>query len=131
MIGSAGSGKTDNSIPWEDAINTYTPSSFHVCILWFDGLICIQSQSHVLFQDALTGFSLDLVHLDGHKVTVSRDKVTWAGARVRKKGEGMPNFENNNLHGNLYVTFDIDFPKQDFSDEEKEGKEFFSLMFTL
>lgn len=73
------------------------------------------------FQDALTGFTMELVHLDGHKVSVSRDKVTWAGARVRKKGEGMPNFENNNLHGNLYVTFDIEFPKQDFSEEDKEG----------
>lgn len=64
---------------------------------------------------------MELSHLDGHKVTVSRDKVTWAGARVRKKGEGMPNFENNNLHGNLYITFDIEFPKQDFTDQEKEG----------
>lgn len=64
---------------------------------------------------------MELVHLDGHKVSISRDKVTWAGARVRKKGEGMPNFENNNLHGNLYVTFDIDFPKQDFTAQEKEG----------
>ncbi|CAG9098411.1 unnamed protein product [Plutella xylostella] len=72
-------------------------------------------------QDALTGFTIELPHLDGHSVTVSRDKVTWAGARVRKKGEGMTNFENNNLHGNLYVTFDIDFPKQDFSDEDKEA----------
>lgn len=67
---------------------------------------------------------MDLVHLDGHKVTVSRDKVTWAGARVRKKGEGMPNFDNNNLHGNLYVTFDIDFPKQDFTEEDKEGEKY-------
>lgn len=64
---------------------------------------------------------MELEHLDGHKVSVSRDKVTWAGARVRKKGEGMPNFENNNLHGNLYITFDIDFPKQDFTDQDKEG----------
>ncbi|KAI8428097.1 hypothetical protein MSG28_002369 [Choristoneura fumiferana] len=71
--------------------------------------------------DALTGFTLELKHLDGHTVSVTRDKVTWAGARVRKKGEGMPNFENNNLHGNLYITFDIDFPKQDFSDQEKEA----------
>lgn len=55
-------------------------------------------------------------------MSVNRDKVTWAGARVRKKGEGMPNFENNNLHGNLYVTFDIEFPKQDFTEEEKEGE---------
>ncbi|KAJ8729283.1 hypothetical protein PYW08_000864 [Mythimna loreyi] len=75
----------------------------------------------ITLQDALTGFTMELVHLDGHKVSVSRDKVTWAGARVRKKGEGMPNFENNNLHGNLYITFDIDFPKQDFTDADKEA----------
>ena len=33
----------------------------------------------------------------------------------------MPNYDNNNLFGTLYITFDIDFPKQEFSDEEKEG----------
>lgn len=77
---------------------------------------------------------MEIVHLDGHKVSVSRDKVTWAGARVRKKGEGMPNFENNNLHGNLYITFDIEFPKQDFTEEQKEGKFYIkqkALIFTI
>ena len=47
--------------------------------------------------DALNGFEMDLEHLDGHKVHVTRDKITWPGARIRKKGEGMPNYENNNL----------------------------------
>lgn len=75
----------------------------------------------ISLQDALIGFRLELDHLDGHKVEVQRDKPTWAGARIRKKGEGMPNYENNNLHGTLYVTFDIEFPKQDFSEAEKEG----------
>jgi DnaJ homolog subfamily B member 11 len=65
---------------------------------------------------------LDIEHLDGHKVSVSRDKVTWPGARIRKKGEGMPNFENNNLQGTLFITFDIDFPKTELSTEEKEGE---------
>ena len=66
---------------------------------------------------------MDIEHLDGHKVSVSRDKVTWPGARIRKKGEGMPNFENNNLQGTLFITFDIDFPKTELSTEEKEGEE--------
>lgn len=48
--------------------------------------------------------------------------MTWPGARIRKKGEGMPNYENNNLHGVLYITFDVDFPKGEFSEEEKQGK---------
>lgn len=76
----------------------------------------------ISLQDALVGFKLELAHLDGHIVEVQREKATWPGARIRKKGEGMPNFENNNLHGTLYITFDIDFPKQDFSDADKEGE---------
>lgn len=74
----------------------------------------------ISLQDALTGFEIEIEHLDGHKVTVNRDKPTWPGAKIRKKGEGMPNYENNNLHGTLYVTFDVDFPKQEFTADEKE-----------
>ncbi|KAJ8867751.1 hypothetical protein PR048_031554 [Dryococelus australis] len=76
----------------------------------------------ISLQDALVGFTVDIGHLDGHIVQVVRDKITWPGARIRKKGEGMPNYENNNLHGNLYITFDVEFPKSEFSEEEKEGK---------
>lgn len=71
-------------------------------------------------KDALIGFSFEINHLDGHKVAISREKVTWPGARIRKKGEGMPNYDNNNLHGTLYITFDVEFPKNDFTDSEKE-----------
>ena len=76
----------------------------------------------ISLQDALVGFEMSIEHLDGHKVQVSREKVTWPGARIRKKGEGMPNYENNNLFGVLYITFDVDFPKNDLSEEEKNGK---------
>ncbi|XP_054282556.1 dnaJ homolog shv [Macrosteles quadrilineatus] len=72
-------------------------------------------------QDALTGFSMEIEHLDGRKVLIQRDKITWPGARIRKKGEGMPNYENNNLHGTLYITFDIEFPKVELSTEDKEA----------
>lgn len=72
-------------------------------------------------QDALTGFTVDIKHLDGHLVKVVREKITWPGARIRKKGEGMPNYENNNDKGVLYITFDVEFPKHEFTDEEKES----------
>ncbi|KAH8360974.1 hypothetical protein KR093_005996 [Drosophila rubida] len=75
----------------------------------------------ISLQDALVGFSMEINHLDGHKVGVTREKITWPGARIRKKGEGMPNFENNNLTGNLYITFDVEFPKHDLSEEDKEA----------
>jgi len=74
----------------------------------------------ISLSDALTGFEVDIEHLDGHKVKVVRDKVTWPGARIRKKGEGMPNYENNNLYGMLYITFDVEFPKEDLTTEDKE-----------
>ena len=71
--------------------------------------------------DALSGFELDITHLDGHKVHVTRDKITWPGARIRKKGEGMPNYENNNLFGTMYITFDVQFPKGELDKEDKEA----------
>jgi len=69
--------------------------------------------------DALSGFEMDIEHLDGHKVHVSREKITWPGARIRKKGEGMPNYENNNLFGTMYITFDVAFPKGELTDSDK------------
>lgn len=72
--------------------------------------------------DALVGFQMNITHLDGHQVHISRDKITWPGARMRKTGEGMPNYENNNLHGILYITFDVEFPKGEALDEEKRAQ---------
>ncbi|CAG9854558.1 unnamed protein product [Phyllotreta striolata] len=101
-----------------------------------DLILKIKTQPHKIFerrgddlytnitislQDALTGFTMEIKHLDGHKVSVVRDKITWPGARIRKKGEGMPNYENNNLHGTLYITFDVEFPKQELTEEDKEA----------
>ncbi|KAG9510537.1 Exportin-2, partial [Fragariocoptes setiger] len=74
----------------------------------------------VSLSDALTGFSINITHLDGHQVSVTRDKVIWPGARIRKANEGMPNYEDNDTKGTLYITFDIDFPKSAISDEDKE-----------
>ncbi|XP_053210610.1 dnaJ homolog shv-like [Panonychus citri] len=67
--------------------------------------------------DALIGFEMTIPHLDGHKVQVKRDKITWPGARMRKPGEGMPNYENNLSHGTLFITFDVDFPKGELTEE--------------
>lgn len=76
----------------------------------------------ISLQDALVGFKLDITHLDGHKVTIQRDKITRPGSRMRKKGEGMPNYDNNNLHGILLITFDIAFPDTELTETEKEGR---------
>jgi DnaJ family protein B protein 11 len=74
----------------------------------------------ISLQDALVGFKTEIVQLDGRKILIERDTVTWPGAKIRKKGEGMPNYENNNLHGNLIITIDVQFPKNSFTEQDKE-----------
>ncbi|CAD6198765.1 unnamed protein product [Caenorhabditis auriculariae] len=73
----------------------------------------------ISLQDALNGFEMQIAHLDGHLVNVSRDKVTWPGARLRKKDEGMPSLQDNQVRGVLVVTFDVEFPKTELSTEQK------------
>jgi len=64
--------------------------------------------------------------LDGRKIVIERNTVTLPGAKIRKKGEGMPNYENNNLHGFLIITIDVQFPKNDFTEQDKEGNLYFN-----
>lgn len=70
--------------------------------------------------DALVGFEMNIKHLDNHEVLIKRDKITWPGARMRKPGEGMPNYDNNNVKGTLFITFDIEFPKGELSQEQRD-----------
>ncbi|XP_076625552.1 dnaJ heat shock protein family member shriveled [Colletes latitarsis] len=100
-----------------------------------DLILKIRTQPHPIFerigddlytnvtismQDALIGFKMDIEHLDGHKVNIQRDKITKPGTRIRKKGEGMPNYDNNNLHGTLHITFNVAFPDTEFTNTQKE-----------
>ena len=86
--------------------------------------------------DALNGFKMNIHQLDGRKLSVEREKITWPGAKIKKKGEGMPNYENNNIRGNLYITFDVEFPKTQLSEDQKESTffvfnfDYFSLSFS-
>ncbi|CAD5112882.1 DgyrCDS2093 [Dimorphilus gyrociliatus] len=75
----------------------------------------------ISLQDALIGFETEITHLDGHKVKLVRDKITWPGARMRKKDEGMPNYDNNNVKGTLFITFDVEFPKKGLTTEERQS----------
>ncbi|CAF1032855.1 unnamed protein product [Rotaria magnacalcarata] len=75
----------------------------------------------ITLQDALNGFDVSFPHLDGHDVIVKREKITWPGARIKKKGEGLPQHDQNNIIGDLYVTIDVDFPKGAFDNEQREA----------
>lgn len=74
----------------------------------------------ISLQEALNGFSFEISHLDGHKVKLERTAVTRHGLRIRKKGEGMPNHENNRQVGALFITFDVKFPEMSLTEEQKK-----------
>lgn len=57
------------------------------------------------------------------QVHIVRDKITKPGARMWKKGEGLPNFENNNIRGSLIVTFDVEFPQTQLDEQQKNGEQ--------
>lgn len=59
--------------------------------------------------EALTGFTLNEVHVDGHAFSVVVDGVTECDHVMRVPGKGMPR-RNGRGHGDLYITFEVDFP---------------------
>lgn len=69
--------------------------------------------------DALTGFSHEFTHLDGHKFSVNVDGVTECDHVMRVSGKGMPRRTGRGF-GDLYITFDVDFPDS-LTDDQKAG----------
>lgn len=59
--------------------------------------------------DSLTGFTLELTHVDDHKFTVDVDGVTECDHVMRVPGKGMPRRSGRGF-GDLYITFEVDFP---------------------
>jgi DnaJ-class molecular chaperone len=64
----------------------------------------------ITLRQALLGFTKSIKHLDGHKVTIKRDKITKPGEVERIRGEGMPVFEYPSDYGDLIVTYVVEFP---------------------
>lgn len=69
--------------------------------------------------DALTGFSLELTHVDGHKFTVDVDGVTECDHVMRVPTKGMPRRSGRGF-GDLYITFEVDFPDS-LSQKQKDS----------
>lgn len=75
----------------------------------------------ISLSDALFGFNMNVNHLDNKKIKVERKEITWPGAKIKKRGKGLPSVENNNVRGDLYITFDVDFPRGELTEEQRQG----------
>jgi len=102
-----------------------------------DVIIEIKIKKHNLFQrtgadltyttdisllEALTGFELLITHLDGRKVLIKSKKgeIIKPGVMKTVKECGMPFYDHPTKFGNLYIKFNIIFPKS-LKDNQKHA----------
>jgi len=64
----------------------------------------------ITLKEALVGFTKEIVHLDGHKVTIKSDSVIKPGDVHMVEGKGMPSIEDSSKYGDLFIHFDVAFP---------------------
>lgn len=73
----------------------------------------------ISLQDALIGFTTEIKHLDGSMIEIKRESVTSPGTILKKKGKGMPHYDDNNLFGTLFIKIDVSFPKATLTEDQK------------
>lgn len=74
--------------------------------------------------EALAGFSREIEHLDGKKVTLGSKGVTRPGQVRRLPTQGMPIFEKNGK-GDLYVKYTVAFPETVTDAQKKQLTDMF------
>eukprot|EP00252_Welwitschia_mirabilis_P012986 TRINITY_DN28697_c0_g1_i1.p1 TRINITY_DN28697_c0_g1~~TRINITY_DN28697_c0_g1_i1.p1 ORF type:complete len:129 (+),score=28.61 TRINITY_DN28697_c0_g1_i1:122-508(+) len=78
----------------------------------------------ISLRDALVGFENSISHLDDHKVPVGSKGITKPKEVRRIKGEGMP-VHMSNKKGDLYVTYEVVFPRSLTEEQKNKIKEIF------
>ncbi|BES88946.1 DnaJ central domain [Nesidiocoris tenuis] len=106
------------------------------CDIHGDVVIVLQEQPHPKFKrngcdllmmveigltEALCGFSFLVTHLDGRNIVVKcpPGKIISPEYVMGLEDEGMPVLKNPSERGNLYIKFNVTFPKNHFADEAK------------
>ncbi len=70
---------------------------------------------------ALIGYKMDIIHLDGHAVKVVEKEVTKPGSVKIVEGEGMPVMHSFPMRfGKLHLHFEVVFPKS-LTNEQMDG----------
>ncbi|KAG9015228.1 hypothetical protein FRB94_004347 [Tulasnella sp. JGI-2019a] len=72
---------------------------------------------HITLSEALLGFSRILItHLDGRGIRVAseKDKIIRNNDTIVIRGEGMPIAKRPDEKGDLFITFQVDFPPDDW-----------------
>lgn len=71
------------------------------------------------YTQAALGDEIPVPTLSGDKSTLTIPEGTQTGAHFRIKGQGMPDWRNTNVHGDLHVSVKVETPTK-LSEEEKK-----------
>ena len=73
----------------------------------------------ITISQAICGFSFPIKHLDGRILIAKSDsqKPIKPGMKLVIENEGFPTYDDPQIKGNLYITFDIAFPKESDIDQ--------------
>lgn len=89
-----------------------------------DGSFDLSYEARVDLVDALVGFSKFLVHLDGRRIPIVHDVVTFHGYQHRVENEGLPYPDKDDTgsqrRGDLLVNFEVIFPRS-LTDAQREA----------
>jgi len=73
-----------------------------------------KSDLHMTYEitlvEALNGFSKIFKHYDGHDVVIARTGVTVPFDKMTLKGEGLPKHNQFKKFGDMFITFQVQFP---------------------
>lgn len=71
--------------------------------------------------EALTGLNFEITQPDGRKITIATAPGEIISHKERKtvKGRGMPYYKDGMSHGNLYIEFEVEYPKKNSINPEK------------
>jgi DnaJ family protein A protein 2 len=74
----------------------------------------------ISLKDALCGFSFYLKHLDGRILKIESEKEIIKPGQIKCiRNEGLP-VKTGNVNGDLFIEFEVIFPENEISKEEKE-----------
>lgn len=67
----------------------------------------------ITLKEALLGFNFEIIALNGEKIIISSKKGQFVsnGETMTVKAKGLPFYEKHSGRGNIFVTFEVEYPK--------------------
>jgi DnaJ-class molecular chaperone len=72
----------------------------------------LKLQLNISLLESLTGFTKEIQFLNGKKITIIHEDIIKHNDILMVSNYGMPKLNSNNLYGNLYIEFNVEYPKE-------------------